>query len=187
MKLLTFAFFLLIGHTTFGQTSSDSVSNKNYYSYFQNIKGHSINWLRSPDAVHIIIDELIRNGILYHTISIGKLLKLNDTTRLVVTVSFKKDDKEYGILYEAEHGIPLNSKDRDYLTSKNKGYYVQAEKDIKSGVHFIRVDPIPENVFVLKQTCYWYQFDNKGTKYLVDKQMSKNILKQDINDYLKKL
>jgi len=58
--------------------------------YFQAIKGHSINWLRPSDAVSAIIDELLRSGIAYHTIGVGKLLKHNDTTRLVVTVSFKR-------------------------------------------------------------------------------------------------
>jgi hypothetical protein len=187
MKLRLFAIALLIGHFAFAQTSSDSINNKNYYDHFQDIKGPSINWLRQADAVPTIIDELLKSGIPYHTIGVGQLLKLNDTTRLVVTVSFKKDDKEYGFIYEATHGIPLNRKDRDFLTDKKKAFYVQAEKDVIKGSDFMRIDPLPDNVFLLKQRCYWFQFDNNGTKYHVNKEVAKTILRQDIDDYLKKM
>ena len=188
MKLRLFAIALIVGHFALAQTSADnSINNKNYYDHFQDIKGHSINWLRSSDAVPVIIDELLKSGIAYYTISVGQLLKINDTTRLVVTVSFKKGDKEYGFLYEATHGIPINRKDREFLDDKTKTYYVQAEKDVINGVNFMRIDPLPNNVLLLKQRCYWFQFDNNGTKYDVDKEGAKNILRQDINDYIKKL
>ena len=188
MKLRLFTIALLIGHFSFAQSSSDnSINNKNYYNHFQDIKGHSINWLRSSDAIPTIIDELLKNGIAYHTISVGQLLKINDTTRFVATVSFRKGDKEYGFLYEATHGIPLNRKDRDFLTDKKKGHFVQAEKDIVNGVDFMRIDPLPDNIFLLRQTCYWFQFDKNGTKYNVTKDVAKNILRQDITDYLRLL
>ena len=90
MQFSLIAVALFVGYFAFAQTSSDSINNKNYYDYFQAIKGHSINWLRPSDAVSAIIDELLRGGIAYHTIGVGKLLKHNDTTRLIVTVSFKK-------------------------------------------------------------------------------------------------
>ena len=98
MKLNFLAIALFLGHFAFAQSSADnSINNKNYYDHFQGIKGHSVNWLRTSDAVPVIIDELLKNGIPYYIISIGQLLKLTDTTRLVVTVSFKKADKEFGM------------------------------------------------------------------------------------------
>ena len=185
-KLLTIA--LIIGQSSFAQPSTETaINNLNYYTHFQDIKGHSINWLRSSDAVPLIIDELIKNGIAYYTIGVGQLIKINDTTRFVVTVSFKKNDKEYGFLYEATHGIPINPKDRDFLTDKKKSNYVQAEEDNQGDVTFMGINPLPNNVFLLKQKCYWFQFDQNGTKYNVDKEIAKNILQQDVRDYLKKL
>ena len=54
-KLLTIT--LIIGQITFGQSPTKTeINNSNYYSQFQDIKGHSINWLRSSDAVPTIID-----------------------------------------------------------------------------------------------------------------------------------
>lgn len=188
MKLKFLAISLFVGHIAFTQsTSGNSINNKNYYDHFQDTKGHSFNWLRSSDAVPVIIDELLKKGIPYYTISVGQLLKLNDTTRLVVTVSFEKGDKQYGFLYEATHGIPLNRKDRDFLTDKTKAYYVQAEEDIVNGVGFMRIDPLPDNVFLLRQRCYWFQFDNNGTKYKVSKDVALSILRQDVDDYIKGL
>ena len=183
MKKIIVAFTLIIGHSLCGQ--AQIIDNKNYYS-FQN-EGGSLNWLRSCDAVPIIIDELLKSGIAYHTISVGDLLKVNDSTRFVVTASFEKGNKEYGFLYEASHGLPLNPKDRNFLSDRKKAYYVQAEKDTKDQVNFMRIDPLPNNVFLLKQTCYWFQFDASGTKYPVSKEIAQSILRQDIRDYLKNL
>ena len=185
-KLLTITLF--VGQFSFAQSSPDNpINNSNYYDHFQDIKGHSINWLRSSDAVPIIIDELLKKGIAYHTIGVGELIKINDSTRFVVTVSFKKADKEYGFLYEATHGIPLNRKDRDFLADKKKANYVQAETDTKDDVSFMMINPLPDNIFLLKQKCYWFQFDSKGTKYAVSKEVAQNILRQDIDNYLKNL
>jgi len=184
-KLLTIT--LIIGQITFGQSPTKTeINNSNYYSQFQDIKGHSINWLRSSDAVPTIIDELLKNGIAYYTIGVGELIKINDSVRFVLTVSFKKADKEYGFLYEATHGIPINPKDRDFLTSKKKVFYVQAEEDTEGDVSFMNINPLPDNVFLLKQKCYWFQFDTNGTKYLVNKEVAQNILRQDVRDYLNK-
>lgn len=177
------AFFIFASTTTFSQRS-ETINNQNYYQF--QTQGASINWLRANDAVPIIIDELLKNGIGYHTISIGDLVKINDSTRLVVTVMFDKG-KEYGFLYEPTHGIPLNPKDRDFLNSQKQGAYVQAEKDTKDQVHFMRIEPIPQNIFLLKQTVYWFQFDNMGSKFSVSKQVAEDILRQDIRKYLKSI
>jgi hypothetical protein len=188
MKLKLLAVSVIISLFAFGQSPSDgSINNTNYYDRFQNIKGHSLNWLRASDAVPIIIDQLLKSNIPYHTIAVGELMKINDTTRFVVTVGFRKGEKEYGFVYEPTHGIPLNVKDRDFLTDRTKAYFVQAEKHTKQGVDFMRIDPLPDNIFLLKQRCYWFQFDSKGTKYDVNKEVAELILRQDIDNYLKGL
>src|ERR1700761_3542578 len=105
---------LYTGHLLNGQAQTvPTIDNTNYYK-FSNVHA-DLNWLRTCDAVPIIIDELLKNNIPYHTISVGDLVKVNDSTRFVVTVSFEKSDKKYGFLYEPIHGVPLNSKDRDFM------------------------------------------------------------------------
>jgi hypothetical protein len=92
-----------------------------------------------------------------------------------------------GIFLQAEHGIPLDPADRDFLTDRKKAFYVQAEKEYDGNTSFMRIDPLPNNLFLIKQRCYWFQFDPKGTKYPVTKEIAQSILRQDIREYLKNL
>jgi hypothetical protein len=184
MAKLIILFLLGIAPTLYGQTqTTPTIDNTNYYK-FSNARS-SLNWLRPCDAVPVIIDELLKNKIPYHTISVGELLKINDSIRLVVTVAFEKGDKKYGFVYEATHGVPLNPSDRDFLTDRKKAYYVQAELHHNDDAGFMRIDPLPGNIFLLKETCYWFQYDANGTKYPVTKEIAQSILRQDIRDYLK--
>jgi len=144
--------------------------------------------LRACDATPIIIDELLKNGIPYYTISIGDLMKVNKSTHFVVTVTFGKGDSTYGFLYEAIHGIPLEVSDRDFLTHPEKADYTQTETDtLGKDVHYMRIFQLPSNIFLLKERCYWFQFDSNGTNYPVSKEVAQNILRQDIRNYLRKL
>jgi len=169
--------------TTFGQPPA--IDNSNYYN-FQQADGR-LNWLRSSDVIPIIIDELLKNGIAYHTISVGDLMKVNDSTQFVLTVAFDKNDKEFGFVFDPIHSIPLNVKDRLFLTDRKKAFYLQSEKDLDDNLTFMKVFPLPNNVFLLKQTCYWFQYDEKGTAFPVSKEMAQNILRQDIDQYLKSI
>jgi uncharacterized protein YerC len=163
--------------------STEKIDNSNYYQFFKD--GVSINWLRASDAVPIIIDELLKNGIPYHTINVGDLVKVNDTTRLVSTVSYGRE-KKYSFLYEASHSIPLDPKDRNYLMNLKNVAYVQAETDLNGDVSFMRIEPLPQNVFLLRQRVYWFQFDSNGSKFPVSKEVAQSILRQDIREYIKK-
>ena len=189
MKFKLVFILLCVGQICFSQTSttSASIDTSNYYNFVQPGAGISVNWLRQTDAVPLIIDELLKKNIPYYTISVGNLIKINDSTRFVVTVSFEKGDKEYGFLYEATHGLPFTKKDRDFLTNGKSKFYVEAEKDISGNVNFMRIDPIPSSIFLLKETCYWFQFDKSGTKYPVSKDIAEKIFRQDIDNYLNKL
>jgi hypothetical protein len=145
----------------------------------------SLDWLRPCDAVPVIIDELLKNNIPYHTISDGELLKINDSTRLVVTVAFEKGGKKPGFVYEGIHGVPLNPSDRDFLTDRKKASYVQAENDLNDDASFKRVDLLPGNILLLKETCNWFEYDTKRTIFPITKEIAQSILRQDICDYLK--
>ncbi|MBN9381089.1 MAG: hypothetical protein J0H74_10000 [Chitinophagaceae bacterium] len=181
----TFILLLLTICSCIGWSQTNKeINNKNYYSYFTN-RG-SVNWLRVNDAVPAIIDEIIKNGIPYHTISVGDLIRINDSTALVVTITFEKAGKKYGFLYESGHGIPLDANERSFLNEKIHSY-TQAEYDTKGNVKFMKINPLPQNILLLKETCYWFQFDDKETKYPVSKAVALNILRQDVDDYIKSL
>jgi hypothetical protein len=62
--------------------------------------------------------------------------------------------------------------------------YSQVEKDSNGKTKFMRVKTLPTNVFLLKQTCYWYEYDYPKKKTTVSKDIAENILRQDIRAYL---
>lgn len=169
------------------ESSAQKINNSNYYNYVSS-QNATTNWLRISDAVPVIIDELKKNGVSYHTIGIGDLLKINDTSSLVVSVSFTYNDSSYGFVYERNHSASLNVKERDYLKNTGNQKYYQIQKDTSvKGYKWILINPLPHNIFLLCQTTYWYQYDDNNTKFPVDRTMIEEILRQDIRDYLKRL
>jgi hypothetical protein len=180
MKKITLA--LIFSLLFISLASAQEVNNSNYYKFKDS--GGSLNWLRASDAVPMIIDELLKKGIAYHTIGVGTLMMINDSTSLVVTVDFKKEDKTYGFVYEASHGLPLNVRDRSFLSDRKMAYCVQSATNPNGGTRFMRIEPMPEGVFLLKETCYWWEFDSDGTKFPVTKTVAEKILREDVDAYL---
>jgi len=173
--------FIFLAITSFGQNNSVTIDTSNYYDYARKVV--NLDWLRTSDAVPILIDEIKKAGFSYAYINVGQLLKINDTTRLVLTVSFSHDIK-FGFVYEDNHGIPLTKNDRDFMSSELPVGYSQVEKDSNGKTKFMRVKTLPTNVFLLKQTCYWYEYDYAKKKITVSKDIAENILRQDIRKYL---
>jgi len=165
-------------------SKSQIIDNKNYYDYSSS--SGSINWLRPSDAVPVIIDQLLKKNIAYHTISIGDLIEINDSAKIVSTVSFELNGKRYGFIFETSHSIPLNPKHRDFLKNDTQITF-QTEFDIDGNFKSSKeINPLPKNIFLLKEDCYWYQYgDNKNNP--VSKDVIQQILRQDIDEYLKRI
>ena len=183
-KMYCITFFLLFNLV---ETSAQKINNSNYYNYAVNSSG-TTNWLRIGDVVPIIIDELKKNGVEYHTIGVGDLLKVNDTSLLVVTVSFSYNDSNYGLVYERRHSAILDVKERDFLKEGGKQNFSQVQRGTNDKWYkWMTISPLPSNIFLLKQTVYWYQYGSGKKRYPVDRSMIEEILRQDIRDYLKRL
>jgi len=175
---ITFTFLTII---SFGQNNSVIIDTSNYYDYANNVV--NLNWLRTSDAVPIIIDEIKKSGFSYAFISVGELLKINDSSHLVLTVSYDNDVK-FGFVYEDNHGIPLNKGDRDFMSSGIPEGYSQVEKGSNGRPKFMRIKILPTNTFLLKETCYWYEYGHASTKTTVTKDIAEYVLRQDIRKYL---
>lgn len=165
--------------------SGQRIDTSNYYNYVR--EGGTLNWLSSSDAIPVIIEEMKNAGFSIAFIEIGRLIKVDKTTSLVLQVSFNNNDLGFGFIYENGHGIPISVSDRDYLKDEYKDEYAQPEHPINGPVKYNRIYPLPKNVFLLKERCYWFQFDEKGSAYPVTKDLAIKILRQDIRVNLNKI
>ena len=181
MKKIFSIILFSISTSGFAQTVEKSkIDTGNYYKFFQyrGITDH----LRASDAIPIIIDEIIREGFTYYGIQVGQLIKLNDSTSLVLTIWYYNNPK-FGFIYETGHTAQKSPDERSFLTEKKKSYS-QYENNLNGKSRLIPIDSLPNNFFLLKQTCYWYQYDNKGSDFPVTKEVAISILRQDIKSYL---
>src|SRR5688572_22931549 len=112
---------------SFAQNGSSKIDTSNYYEYAKS--AGNLNWLRTSDAVPVIIDELKQAGFSHAFIGVGELMKINDTTHLVLTVSYKNDTR-FGFVYDAVHRLPLNKKDREFMASDAKQGFTQSERNL---------------------------------------------------------
>ncbi len=176
-----FSFAAIAGHCQSGQR----IDTSNYYNYVR--EGGSLNWLRNSDAVPVIIEEIKNAGFSDAFIEVGRLVKIDKTTSLVLHVSFNNNEINFGFIYESGHGIPVSVSDRDYLKDEMRDEYIQAEYPINGQAKLNRIKPLPKNVFLLKERCYWFQYDDKGGVYPVTKDLAIKILRQDIRANLNKL
>ena len=185
MKKKLISIVLLISLSTI--IYSQKINNTNYYDY--QIIGNT-DWLRPCDAVPIIIDELSKNDINYSTIGVGDLCNINDSTKMILTVSFRINDKKCGFIYEGGHWGIVDVSQRDFMTNSTKcscSQLIERKNNTKTEYIFRENAPLPSNIFLLKETCYWHQTYPDGTNAPVSKKVAIAILRQDIRLYLKKI
>jgi hypothetical protein len=157
------------------------IDTSNYYGYAR--EGGNINWLRVADAVPVIIEEIRNAGFEADKIQVGQVQRLDKQTVLVVTVAWQ-GDKPFGFIYEEGHGLPLRKEDRDFLGDDQRESYSQPEYTAPTTVKFQKTGTLPRNIFLLRERCYWFQFDTQGTNYPVNRELAVRILRQDIRAYI---
>jgi hypothetical protein len=157
------------------------IDTSNYYGYIR--EGGSINWLRMADAVPVIIEEIRNAGFEAEKIQVGQVQRLDKSTVLVVTVAWQ-GDKPFGFIYEEGHGLPLRKEDRDFLGDDQREPYSQPEYTAPASVKYQKTGTLPRNVFLLRERCYWFQFDAQGNNYPVNRELAMRILRQDIRAYI---
>jgi hypothetical protein len=185
MKSTFFIVAILISEISFCQIEiAKKIDTSNYYNFFDNTG--PVNWLRVSDATPVLIEEIQAAGFSYAFIGVGMLIRVNDSSFLVLTVGFR-NNPQFGFVWEGIHGPPFDPKERQFLTAKKTMSYVQLERNLNGDAKYMHIDSLPDNVFLLKQDCYWFQSDSKGQKYPVSKDVAINILRQDIRAYLQRV
>lgn len=185
MRYFITVILILLLLLSFGQKAKNiSIDTSNYYDYANTVTCQD--WLRINEAVPIILDELEKAGYSDAFIKVGELIRLDDSTRLVLTVSFLKEPW-FGFVYEGSHMVPVSKSDRHFMSSETKEGFMQIEKGVNGKTNIIRIGQLPSNVFLLKQTCYWYESKSDPKKVTVTKIIAENILRQDVRKYLQQV
>lgn len=191
MKIYSILALLLIASMTRAQKKIDC---NNYYDYYVNfedkdkkgILGNSItnDWLRKNEVIPIIIEELQNAG--YTWLYDNKLFKITDGQYIVISAYTRKSN--FGFLYIEGHNAKPEKNDRNTLTQKNDyGVdYLSYEETISGKPNIIKIEKLPNNIFVLNENCYWYQYtdNNLDAKKLITKEDAIKILRQDIKKNL---
>ena len=184
---------LLYCSYSFSQKVVKNVDSKNYYDFCVNpktatkLKGRMfrMNWLRKDEALPIILEEL---SIANHKhIYEHSLFKLDSCKYIVLSAYSRKAN--FGFLYIEGHYAFPKKEHRENITKCN-GMDYRVYIDSPNGkTNFISIEKFPENVFILNENCYWYQStDNPSdNKYFITKEKIKDILRQDIKNYLSRV
>lgn len=183
MRYIFLVFLLSSSMLLFAQ-SGLRIDSSNYYNYFREEGG--VNWLRTADAVPVIIEEIRNAGFAPEQIVVGQVRRLDKTTVLVVTVAWQ-GDKPFGFIYESGHGLPLHKEDRNFMSDEYREPYAQVEYGPDNAVHFQKTGKLPRQVFLLRERVYWYQFDNSGSAFPVNREVALRILRQDIRAYINRM
>ena len=181
-RYILFSLFLL----TICGCESQIINHTNYYQYC--IRLGLTSWIRPSEAVPVIIDQLFKSGISYNSISIGDLIMLNDSAEVVLTVGFISQGKLYGFIYTGGHYDYLNQHHRDFIITKENythKEYVHSFNKNKESFFMDQVQLPVDRIFLLKETCYWFQIEPDGTDGQISKEVALKILREDVLYYLK--
>jgi len=191
MRLAFLTPFLFLFQTAIGQIDYSKVDTSNYYAFYKtnqlNIKGKQLatNWLRLDEVTPIILEEMEKAG--YETPFSHTILKL-DTQYIVLTAYYRNSN--FGFLFITGHSSSVAKENRKRLTQDHDWgtAYIETVLLQDGSQNFMRIKTIPDNIFVLNENNYWYQYTEKASdkNKLITKDIAVKILRQDIKAYLSK-
>ena len=188
----TVLFIILLISATFCLAQSE-INSENYYTYYstgRDLKGSRLktSWLNEVEVSQIIRKEMEENG--FEWLSNFKIIKLDSSTHVISICYSEKSN--FGFLFEPMHGMDpdVNSrKIKSMYKSMTGNDYAEKIINIDGSSDFVKIKEIPNNLFIVKADCYWYQeTDNpKDNKKLVTREIIIQILRQDIQTILNEI
>lgn len=157
------------------QSQNSKINADNYYDYYTS--ANNTNWLRRSEIVPIIIEELEKYNFKWNYEYIS--YSLNDTLDIVLDVY--STENNFGFVYKTGHyAIP------DY-EHRNDLKYFQTKYNYKGSMNREEIK-LPENIYILNESCYWYQYNTDKNEYndFVCKPKIIEILRTDLRNILKK-
>ncbi|MBK8442242.1 MAG: hypothetical protein IPL35_02005 [Sphingobacteriales bacterium] len=189
MKLVTLIITLLFSTLCFSQ----KITSDNYYDFYydvysniENLKGVRLvtAWLNKIEASQILVEEMKNAG--FESIDAFSIVKVSEN-EYVLAICFSEESK-IGFVYESVHGGTPEKQNRK-LKSLSKGYdYMEIIDDLNGDSYAVRIKVLPENLQIIKEDIYWYQYtDNPDDdQYLVTKKDMISIFRDDIKKQISK-
>lgn len=188
MKLtLLFLSFFITSYSV-GQ----NINSENYYDYYNpkvELKGNAPTtaWLNKAEASKILFEEMEKAG--FEWVSTFIIIKLNETTYINAICYSEKSN--VGFVYEASHEAFPDKENRKLksLYKKLTGNDFSAKiVELNGNYEFIKVKELPENIQIIKEDLYWYQYnDNKEDEAkFVNKSIMLEIFRSDVRKLISK-
>jgi len=165
---------------------SQKINSENYYDFYstkENLKGKQLvtAWLDEVEASQILAEEMENAG--FEWISNFRIIKLSKN-EYISAICFS-DKSIVGFVYEPIHGAIPKKENRELKSlykKMTKNDYAEKIVDINGDSQFIKIKELPENIQIIKEDIYWYQYtDNpEDDKYLVSKEEMIDIFRSDV-------
>jgi hypothetical protein len=169
------------------QSQAQKITHENYYEYFVKfLPGNQLTtaWVNKYEVAKILEEEMKIAG--FEWISTFRLIKISDG-EYVTAICFSEKSK-VGFLYEGSHAMPdIKRKSLKSMYKENTGNdYAEKIVPLEGDSQFVKIKEIPNNLIIVKEDPYWYQFTEKPQteKTLVDKQTILEILRSDIKSMI---
>ena len=192
MKYLNYI-FLLILNLSFSQ---EIINKENYYSYFKDLKDFEKLKVKRLGTSHLsnsriikILREEMKNAE-FEWIDDNKIIQIEED-KYLLSICYSEKQNFGFVLEEIFDAIP-EKETRNYksYTRKNNGYDYSEKIILENGKsRFVKIDTIPENLFIIKLDLYWYQSteNEEINKTLVSEAIITEIFRQDIREVLNKV
>lgn len=154
------------------------IDNTNYFEYYNKIESGktTTNWLTKTEIANIIFEELEKYNFKHNYDNV--LYQIPNESIIVLDVFSRK--LNIGFLIQTGHyAIPQ----KDHRTKK---IYDSVKYDHEGKMERFEIDQLPENIHLLLETNYWYQYGNSKDEInnAVCKLKIIEIIKKDIEEIL---
>jgi len=155
------------------KSQNTNITNENYYEF--HTTAQTTSWLSRDEIVPIIIEELEKYNFKWNYKYV--LYDLNDTVSILLDVYSKENN--FGFIYKTGHYSMPDIKHKINLE------YTQTKYNLKGSMVRNKID-LPENIYLLNENLYWYQYnkDENEINDFVCKSKIIEILRNDLRNVL---
>lgn len=185
--------FILLTYTnlTFGQ---NKINADNYYSYFKDysdmaklkVQNLGTGRLTEFEIAKVLKEEMKLAG--FEWLNNFQIIHI-DSEKYITSVCYSEKSKFGFVLETIIDAIPDKKNRKVKSLSKESYGYDYGEKivDINGESKFIKIETLPENLYLIKQDIYWFQSteNEEINKTLVTKDNAMEILRADVRSILK--